>query len=159
MNRDILLDLSADSHQWVREVVEDVPDDRWAEQPEGCPNHPAWTLAHLCGALDYARFVLGREPMCMMDFKTIAGPDTIPTADRSTYPSKDDLLAMFDRTHADLADAVRSATDAELAGVPKSIEGMSKSAGHFVSFMLVPHEAYHLGQLARWRHASGFGKS
>ncbi len=134
MNRDILLDLSTDAHKWVREAVEDVPDDRWAEQPEGggCPKHPAWTLAHLCGALDYARFVLGREPMCMMDFKTIAGPDTTPTA---------------------------ASTRRRPGPTPKSIDGMSKSAGHFVSFMLVPHEAYHLGQLARWRNASGFGKS
>ena len=159
MHRDALLDLAIDHHAWTREAVDDVPDDRMTEQPAGCVNHPAWTLAHLCGALDYARYALGREPMCMMDYKSFAGPDTTPVADAAVYPAKAGLLAMHDRVFHDLVEAVRSATDADLAATPKPIEGMSKSLGHFTSFMLLPHVAYHLGQLARWRHAAGFGPS
>src|SRR5437763_527851 len=46
--------LYADLYWYARQLVVDVPDEHWAEQPAPGLNHPAWILSLLTIAADYA---------------------------------------------------------------------------------------------------------
>ncbi len=156
MNRDIILALFAQSRPWLPEAVAEVPDDRFAEQPAGVVNHPAWTIGHCANALDFARHLLGRKGIVPKEWREHVKPGSTPVADRSIYASKDVLLDMYKRVHTDLADAVREAGDDVFAGpLPSPFQDFSPSIGHMATFMMVPHESYHLGQVFAWRRAAG----
>ena len=138
-------------------LVDDVPDDQMSRQPAGIVNHPAWTLGHFVYASNFAAVLLGLESTAPRAWTKLFGKGTTPLEDRSKYPTKDELIAALDRQHARVAEALANA-DPALFGQPMpndEFREIMPTIGDGLGYLLVAHEANHLGQLSAWRRAMG----
>lgn len=155
MNHDILLKLFADSLSAIEATLEGIPDSRLAEQPAGLRNHPAWTLTHLCVAHDLTLRCLASAPICPADWRRLAGPGSLPSPDRSTYPPLADLLETLRRQHTLITQGLRDVSPTHLEQpAPEHLRAFAPTLGHIVLYMLASHENYHLGQLQSWKRAA-----
>lgn len=142
---------------YLKSLVADIPDSRFAELPAGLPNHPAWVIGHVVFAYNSATKLLGGSPAVAEGHDAKYGIGSKPSTTRSDYPSKDVLLAMLDTAHKSAIDAI-SANFAASADKPNPIEGFSKMAptiGDAVVFLVTSHNAGHVGQVSSWRRAAG----
>ncbi|MFG0276064.1 MAG: DinB family protein [Phycisphaerales bacterium] len=138
-------------------LVDDIPAEQMTAQPHGIPNHPAWQIGHLAGALDGVATLLGAAPVLDDAFKAKFDIGSTPTGDRGAYPSKAELLAAHDRARASLVAAFERADDAVFGKPnpgPVLSQGLPTLAPMSV-FMMLTHEATHLGQISVWRQAQG----
>lgn len=163
MNKSHVLDMAKFQRGYLSMLVDDIPDNRLAEQPGGAggvKNHPAWQIGHLAWAFDgIGAAVAGTSPALDPSWKERFGQGSNPTSHRATYPSKGELIKAYDDRRLALVRAFESASPDALAR-PNPVEGLAKvgltTLGHLALFGLLTHEATHLGQLATWRAASGF---
>ncbi len=155
MNREIALHFFAASLHDLEKLLKDVPEARWAEQPAGVRNHPAWTLGHLCCGHHHTLSILGQEPACPASWLTTMDMGTSPVADPSVYPSADELWSVHRSGHQRVAKAVRSASDETLSSVfpIEAWRSFVPTIGHLVAYMLLSHEPTHHGQLVAWKRA------
>ncbi|MEM1166501.1 MAG: DinB family protein [Planctomycetota bacterium] len=158
MNPSLALDLFAGCQYQVIEFIDPLPDDRLADQPAGIRNHPAWTLGHLSLGIDLGLTLLGAPGVCpdatwgeRMNF------GTMPVADRSAYPSRDELLSTYAKGHEALTGAVREADASAFEAVMpvEDYRSFFPTIGHAIGYFLMCHEQQHLGQLVAWRRAAG----
>lgn len=156
---DDILALFAASLKDVEDAVRDVPDARWAEQPSGVRNHPAWTVGHLVVSADYVAHLLGEPASGAPEaYGGMFRPGTTPSAERGKYPSREELLGHLRSAHASAERAAR----AKLAAMgsrpaPEELRAFAPTLGRIVTFLLAAHEPYHVGQLMVWRRAAGLG--
>lgn len=154
---DIILRISARNLQYARTHLEDIEDSKWAHQPSGVINHPAWIVGHIAGSYEMLAAMLELPPTLPADWADKFGWGSTPVADRSAYPSKQALLDALDSQHRRLADAIAKVRPETLA---KPIEDemlrqILPTVGDCVYSILTSHEAIHLGQLGAWRLAMG----
>lgn len=146
------------NRRYVRMMVEPIPEDRMCERPDGL-NHPAWQIGHLVTILGYAGTMLGLDTMQEPSWLELFDRGSGVTDERSRYPSRDELLARFDRLHEQLAAGLAQAP-AELLSQPTpepfNMRDFAPTIGDAVRFLMTWHEGAHAGQLAAWRKASGF---
>jgi DinB superfamily len=143
--------------QYCRMLVGDIADERMAEQPLPGVNHPAWVLGHLAFSADRARGLLGAEKELPAEWTRQFGPGSKPSASRSDYPPKDELLRAVEKGFERLRQQATAATPEQLAqpttnpytkdALPTVKEG--------VAFLLTGHLGVHLGQLSTWRRMTG----
>ncbi len=152
-----LLDHNTMLQQWVLCTVEDVDDAQWAEQPAGLTNHPAWVLGHLTNAIDNVIRQLGgavdRAPEWAKQF---AG-GSMPTNNRSDYPSRDELISAYTGACENLRAVVRQAGE-DVFDMPvenERIRAFFPTVGRWVSHVLLSECAFHAGQLSAWRRSKG----
>jgi hypothetical protein len=139
-------------------LVADIPDDQFAAQPIAGKvlNPPAWVLGHCAYAAANVAMVLGHKFDLPANANELFGMNSTPRLERSAYPSKDALLSLFDASFKAGADALASATEAQLAApAPESIRSILPTVGLFGVFLLTSHAGTHLGQLSMWRRAMG----
>ena len=149
--------LYADLYGYARQLVVDVPDEHWAEQPAPGLNHPAWILGHLTIAADYALQCVGAKATAPDGWAAVFAPGTVPSPERGLYPAKADLLNAYEAAHGALAAAAASA-DPTLMAKPTPVEPMKArfpTLGDLLAYVLTTHEAVHLGQLSAWRRVMG----
>jgi hypothetical protein len=149
--------LYADMYGYARQLLVDVPDEEFAEQPAPGLNHPAWTLGHLVIAADYGLKLLGQSPTAPEGWNALFFPGTVPDPNRAAYPPKGELLNTYEAAHAALDAAVAVADPAQVAKQNPS-EGMRArfpTVGVLLGYLLTTHEAGHLGQLSAWRRMMG----
>src|SRR5678810_1005920 len=91
---DIVLFLYAFNLHYTQRLAADVPDERLADQPVPgrLMNHGAFLLGHLAWASDNGLRYLGGEPELPAEWKDVFGTGATPLAERSRYPSKEELL-------------------------------------------------------------------
>lgn len=157
---EILLNVFSDHLTWLEEAVADIPDERFAEQPGGIVNHPAWTLSHLNAANGALLGMLDEpEGASAGEENEQFGPGTIPVTDRGKYASKSELLETLKRRHQ-LLDAAVRVKHAEYfqRPSPEFLQSFSPTIGPIATYLLASHESYHLAQLMPWRRAAGFKK-
>lgn len=138
-----------------------IPAERMTEQPR-VVNHPAWTLAHLIHyhrpILNLARGEAVQDPGKHSDAPHYDAGST-PVDDLSQYPTKDELLMSFRDGHERIAHALEVAP-ADLmeqpAGLPRWAESFGATADA-LGYLMIFHEAVHLGQVMAWRRALGMG--
>jgi hypothetical protein len=151
-----MIDVFADSHRFVSEVVADVPETRMAEQVGACVNHPAWTLTHLATSNDFLLTLLGRAPHGPEAWGTLAGPGSKPTSQRSAYAEKSTLCNVLDAQVKEISAVVGAMTPEQFAAEsPEAIRAFAATIGHVVVYMLAAHNNYHLAQLYTWKRAVG----
>lgn len=152
-----VLALFAASLKDVEDAVKTLPDERMAEQPYGVRNHPAWTVGHLVVSADYIARLLGEATADVpAGYPVLFRPGTTPMADRSAYPSRDELLSRLRAVHAAADAAVRHSYVARAGDPPpEELRGFAPTVGRIVTFLLAAHEPYHVGQLMVWRKAAG----
>src|SRR4051812_9039406 len=107
--------LYADQYGYARQLVADVPDEEFAEQPAPGLNHPAWTLGHLVVAADYGLSLLGGKGVAPEGWAAQFRPGTVPDPTRAIYPPKAKLLNTFEAAHAALSGAVAALDPAQAA--------------------------------------------
>lgn len=157
MNRPTILDLFQQSLDLTKQLLADVPDERWAEQPHGLPNHPAWTVAHLCTGLGLLIHLLGGESLTPADWPDRYGPGTQPTADLAAYPPREELLSVLERSHARVAELLPGVPEERFADPPpEPLRAFAPTLGHIVTYLLLCHGPTHNGQLTAWGRVSGY---
>src|SRR5450432_1885217 len=78
---------------YLRRLVADVPDVDLTRQPNGVANHAAWVMGHLTSSCQALGGELGLATWLPAQWEQQFGTGSIPTSDRSAYPSKEELLA------------------------------------------------------------------
>lgn len=145
-----------------QKLVADVPDDQMCAQPipDRILNHPAFLLGHLAWANDSRASALTGQPSGTAtnpQWKELFGMGSKPSADRSRYPSKAELVKAFEEAHARLGDAAAKATaDALAQATPEPMRNRFPTVGSLVLGLMTSHFATHLGQLSAWRRAMGY---
>lgn len=148
------------SQSYTRKLVEDVPDEKLAEQPLPGMNHAAWVLGHQALTADFINRIIGdegAEPVAPKGWTELFGPGSTPVADRGRYPSKQELLEGLDRSEQ----AVRRI----LAEVPPQVldeespwevfKAALPTRRDVVAMIITSHHGSHNGQLSAWRRAMG----
>ncbi len=120
-------------------------------------NHAAWQLAHL------AAFEMTVAGTVAPD-QTIEKPAAMATAtakgasasdDASHFPTKDQVLAVFDATNSTIVKAVEKMTDEDLAKPgPEAFRKFAPTMGNLL-LMLPSHVMMHLGQIQVLRRKLG----
>jgi hypothetical protein len=142
---------------YLRRLIEDLADERLAEQPHAGVNHPAWILGHLALTADSVQALLGAQKTAPADWASLFGSGSKPNTSRSAYPSKDELVHAVEHNFEQLRQRVVLATAEQLsqpnphartkAGLP--------TVKDVLAFLLTGHLGVHLGQLSAWRRLIG----
>lgn len=144
--------------QYARRLVDDLSAAQWTAQPIAgvTLNHPAWVLCHLNV---YA-------PICsaMLRGEAFADPIEHRFGQKSEvgenptdYPAGSEVLAEFERLHAEAERAMVAAPPA-IFGAANPLErwrSVHPTVGDMLVTLMVKHESGHLGQLSAWRRAMG----
>ena len=141
----------------LRRLVADLDDDQMVAQPDGAPNHPAWTLGHLTCSLHLlgGEFGLQPDPPRGWNNKFLTGSE--PVADADAYPDKGELLSALNGAQARLAEHLRWLGPKTLTS-PLPDEAYRKflpAKGHALLHVLIGHVSVHVGQLTVWRRCMG----
>jgi DinB superfamily len=142
---------------YFRKLVDDVPDERMAEQPFPGVNHPAWIVGHLAWSTDRARWLLGLEPELPAEWTTMFGFGSKPSPTRGDYPARDELIQAVEQGFERLRDQVASATPEQL-GQPSPnarTKEFLPTVKDGIVLLLTGHLGTHLGQLTTWRRMIG----
>jgi hypothetical protein len=144
--------------EYAQGLVAGIVDEQMTAQPLGLAlNHPAWLLGHLGLSCDFALNILGQPEVCPKAWLALFARGTEARPERSVYPAKDELIAVLERGHRAVLDALPGADPAAMAEphqIPvKFLEDVCPTKGHVVCHLLTSHEATHLGQLSAWRRA------
>jgi hypothetical protein len=142
---------------YCRLLVEDVSDDRFAEQPLVGINHPAWTLGHLAVTAEKGAALFGGESELPEDWGAKFGPGSTPTSARSDYPSKADLIEAVDEAFERFRSAASAATPEQLSAPsthPRTKRALPQ-VKDLAAFLMTGHFGIHLGQLTMWRRLIG----
>lgn len=146
------------SYRWgvdtFAKLVGDVPDADFAAQPIEGINHPAWLLGHVGTYHEVIVALLRGEPFDN-PWDAPCGKNSSPVADRSAYPSKEQILR---RHHAGAAEAYAAIESSPAEAWTKPLEHPSwgkqfETVAPAVVFLATTHQALHLGQLSGWRRA------
>jgi hypothetical protein len=138
-------------------LVADVPDEEMTVQPPGVPNHAAWTLGHIIYSCQAIAGELGVEPWLLDGWERWFAYGSTPDGSSSRYPRKAVLLAVLADASDRLRRALVTADPAKLAApLPdEKARDILPSLGHAVVQVVAGHTAFHAGQLAVWRRATG----
>ena len=141
---------------YTKDLMADLDDARLAEQPLPGMNHPAWILGHLAIATDYTLKLSGQEPRCPEAWHTQFGPGSVPSTDRTAYPSKAAFMEALISGHAAATEAATHIDPKRLDqphGIPMEFLNAIPTVGELLAHLMTTHEATHVGQLSAWRRA------
>jgi DinB superfamily len=143
--------------QYCRTLVGDIADERMAEQPHAGVNHPAWILGHLALTADGSLARLGAPKALPAEWATLFAAGSKPSASRSVYPPKDELVRAFEERYQQLRQKAATATAEQLSQPttnPRAKEVLP-TLKELLAFLLTGHVGVHLGQLSSWRRLIG----
>ena len=147
---------------YCRALMDDIADERMADQPYDGANPPGWILGHLSICTDYAARLVGEGSQCPKRWHVMFAPGSTPPQDRSKYPSKDELMAAYEDGHQRVLAAVQNAS-AEMLDAPHEVEFLRETpletARDLLAHLMTTHEATHLGQLSAWCRQMGIGEA
>lgn len=142
---------------YADQLVADLGDADFVQQPLPGTNHPAWILCHLAMAGDGAIGLLGGEKILPAEFATKYGRDSKISGDRNDYPSRDEILKSFRDTYAKARELAAS-PDPERLSRPNPnarLRPNLPTIRDMCGFLLTGHLGVHLGQLSAWRRMRG----
>lgn len=142
---------------FVEQQVADLSDEEMLLQPSGAPNHAVWTIGHIIHSWQAMAVELGAEPWLPSDWESHFGYGSIPSSETSGFSSKSTLLATLADTSNRLKTALLGTDERSLARpIPdEETREVMPTMGHLLMQVIVGHTAFHAGQLAAWRRATG----
>jgi hypothetical protein len=157
MNNSVILDEFAFQRNYITLLTDDIADEKMTAQPGGIVNHPAWHLGHLATAFDNFAQLLGCPRALDEAWSKKFGQQSVPSADRSAYPSKAELIRILDERRNAVVQAFAKTSSDDLAKPNPNAHAAAlfPTVGVFILFGMLFHEGTHLGQLASWRKAAG----
>src|SRR6516225_560584 len=145
------------SGQLCRSLLAEVPDERMTEQPMPGVNHPAWVLGHLAVVADGISEKLGGKKTLPTTWPALFASGSKPSATRSLYPSREELLRALEQRYEDLRQRAATASPEQLSQPttsPRAKETLP-TFKEFLAFLLTGHVGVHVGQLSSWRRMIG----
>jgi len=148
------------ARDYVKSLLADIPDERWFEQPPGCPSNVAWQVAHLAFA-QYALALMrmrGKEPndqeIISNDFfKRFKKGSVPPTAAENEFTLAE-IRATFDQVHARALQEIPTFSEQLLAEpLPAPFVAFPNKLGSL--FFCAAHEMLHAGQIGLIRRQFG----
>jgi hypothetical protein len=145
------------SLDYLREQIADVPDELMTAQPDGVPNHAAWTIGHLVFIAQEIGGVIGIEPWLGEEWTRQFGPGSQPSAPGEEHIARVTLLAALQTAQAKLTTAIKALKGSELdAPFPDpAYADLFPTVRHALTQVLLGHTAFHIGQISVWRRAMG----
>ncbi len=122
-------------------------------------NHPTWVAGHLAySESNLIHHVMLGNTNPLIEWKSLFGGGSEPTADADSYPALGDLLAKWDEVHAHTLQTLDSLSDADLekpaANSPPGREDFIGTYGKVLSLVAM-HPLMHRGQVSDSRRALG----
>jgi uncharacterized damage-inducible protein DinB len=157
MHTDTLFKQSNFQRWYLSMLVDDVADEQMTHQPVGVPNHAAWQIGHMAWALNNGVEMVGGTKTLDESWMRRFAMHSKPVGDRAAYPSKAELLRIYDDRRSTLIRHCESLSDSDW-NKPNPIAPMNTllpKISNLMHFLLLTHESSHLGQLAAWRRAEG----
>ncbi len=142
---------------YAKNLTDDLPDERWTEQPFPGINHPAWIIGHLANTADSGVTMVGGQKAGKPEWANLFKGGTTVTSDRSAYPSKEELLNWFNGQYETLQKLSLAATEERLnaPNIHPRLKTLMPTNREVITFLLSSHLAIHLGQLSMWRRLIG----
>lgn len=143
---------------YLRRLVADVPDEDFCRQPNGVVNHPAWVIGHLTQSCQAIGGELGLAEWLPAEWAALYATGSVPTSDRSAYPSKSKLLtALADGAERVSVRVIALGDVGMSAPLPdERYRAVLPTVGHAAAHILISHTAVHVGQVSVWRRAAGY---
>lgn len=141
------------SLDYLRCLIEDVPDEALATQPGDFVNHPLWTMGHLVCAAQMLAADIGLTPWLPEDWQRRYGTGSIPVGERSAYSGKNELLHQLADAQRRLTDRLTALGDDAMRRQMPDVRyrEMFPTVGDAVVHVLAAHTAAHVGQIIVWR--------
>lgn len=164
----IIADAATVSQRYAKRLLVGIPADRFARfaapgKQTIESNHPAFILGHLSLYPANVMRLLGLDTSSVEPsdrFVALFSKDAKCQDDAHgiMYPSMNELAEVFSSGYEAAMEAVRNASDAQLAGenpVDTPLKQICPTLGSVLAFYLTGHVAMHLGQLSTWRRMEG----
>lgn len=168
MSGAMVADAASMGPRYAMRLIKDIPAERFARlaKPGNVTvqaNHPAFILGHLCLYPIKVVELLGQDTSNVVPpekFNAMFSKDATCTddPDASLYPPSDQIISFFETSYAAAIDAMRSASDAQLAAenpVDTPMKNVCPTLGGLLTFYMTGHVMTHLGQLSTWRRMEG----
>src|ERR1041385_3775686 len=99
------------------DLLNGIPDDKYAHQRTPADNHPAWVLAHLAMTDGWIGGLLNIPGITIPDgWDKLAGQGSKPAPNLKQYPAPAELRKVFDSTRAAVLNFLESCPDSALQG-------------------------------------------
>jgi hypothetical protein len=146
------------SLDYLRSLIDDIPEEALAGQKVGAVNHPLWTIGHLVHSAQMIGGEFGVPPWLPESWAKQYGTGSVPVSDRSAYPNKEVLLNHLKDAHQRIEGQLTSLGDSAMGQPFPDVRyrEMFPTLGHGVSHVLMAHTAAHIGQVIVWRRVMGF---
>jgi hypothetical protein len=147
---------------YTTKLVEDVPDEKMAIQPNGFTNHPKFTIGHLVTATALTGELLGAQyevPEGWDELFRRKGPGDpqLPEKQKDKYPHKDELMKNLEEQANKVIDLINSAEPSLFEEEYKwKLHRYMPTIGDLLYFQCHIHHSWHIGQLAEWRRLMGY---
>jgi hypothetical protein len=143
-----------------QQLIADLDDTQMVAQPrvngELAVNHAAWVISHLCVYHPViADLLAGRTPEDPKGHRY--GMTSTPVGDTNAYADADGLRRQFSDGHASVAAALEAADERRLLATMPVDRWVPRfpTIGQALPYLMIRHEALHLGQLSAWRRVQG----
>jgi hypothetical protein len=148
----------AAQREYAAKLVADLSDADMVSQPAAgtVMNHPAWTLSHLASYHGALAAMLKGEPFADPLTSPFARGSR-PSADPAAYRPKETLVREYLQGH-ELVGTTLAATPPAVLDRPIPLERWRErfpTVGDAIVYLMLSHEAMHLGQVSAWRRAGG----
>ncbi|TAH43002.1 MAG: DinB family protein [Bacteroidetes bacterium] len=152
--------------EYAAELIRDIPESVLFEDAgKGLENHAGFTLGHLVSALGLTIKYLGHPYELSEEWDQLfrrkgLGDPTLPSLELSKYPGSEVIMQELQIMTKKLISLIDSLQEAEFS---KKVTW--RFGSHFPTlldlllFMCIEHSSMHLGQLAAWRRAKGYGSA
>lgn len=147
------------ARSYTKNLLDHIDDNDWFRQPTEGVTHVAWQVSHLAVA-QYGlalKRVRGENPgdadLISPEFRGLFGKGSVPVPDAAKYPTPQEIRAVLDRVHGQVAEEV-GALPEETLDEPAGSHPMFKTKGGALGWC-AQHEFIHAGQLALLRRLFG----
>ena len=138
-------------------IVGGLTVDQSVAQPGGLVNHPLWSIGHLALTSQVMMLEMGGEPTFPAEWMDRFFPGVPIPGDANDYPPMGELLAQLDTQHEHVAAQLPEMSVDQLEAAPhmELLQRRYPRLGDFMSYAMLGHEAFHIGQIACTRRALG----
>jgi len=156
-DRETILAAFRFNQMYAEKLAADLADEELALLPQPGMNHAAWIFGHVALGSDFVAQLLGKSMVTDEAWMAKFGPGSLPVADRTAYPSKEQLLAKTRTTHSRAIESLNQATTEQLEAPNQTpfFPAEFPDVGALITHLMTTHAALHLGQLSAWRRALG----
>ena len=138
-------------------VVAGLTPEQCVAQPAGLLNHAAWSIGHIALTSEVMAIEMGGDPAFPSEWMDRFFPGAPITGVIDDYPAMEELLAQLDAQHQRVAGLLPGLSSEQLVAMPamELIQRRFSRLADFLTYAMIGHEAFHIGQIACTRRALG----